>query len=99
MNCAIEMFSKAETKVFGIAMLAFVLSTLFLFLAITAAEKLYQAKHPQRDSRAERWYELEHSEFNEIGKAALNQQRMKSFIAETSGGRMIEVFNVEVKRD
>lgn len=98
MICAIEMFSKAETKVFGIAMLAFVLSTLFLYMAITAAEKLYQAKHPTRDSRAERWYELDNNEFNEIGKAALSQQRMKSFIAETSGGRMIEVFNVEVMK-
>ena len=93
----IEMFSKNECVAFGLAMVAFVLSTLFLYLALGAVEKIYQHKHPKKETRAERWYELDNNEFSEIGKAALSQQRMKSFIAETSGGRMIEVFNVEIK--
>ena len=102
MLMAIEMFSKAETRVFGISMVAFVLATIFLYLAISGCEKLIRARIEKAkidERRRINRYEADANEFAEIGNAAIREQRMKSFIAETATGRTIEVLNVEVYED
>ena len=88
----IEMFSREEMWLFGSVLLKCVLLTLLIFFCVEAAGRLIKAKNEQhKNSNVDRRYRVERNEFEELGKAALNAQRMQSFIAETAGGRTIEV--------
>ena len=88
----IEMFSKHETIIFGAAMVAFVLASLILYFALDGAARLIQARNERylNERHVDRRYRIERNEFEELGNAAIRNQRMKSFITETSTGRVIE---------
>ena len=81
-NGMITMWSQAETKAVGIALVAFVLSTMFLYLCLTLITKLLIKEEPKE----KKFCRVDADEFNRIGREALRTQRMKSFIAETELG-------------
>ena len=83
-NAMIPMWSSAETRAFGYAMVAFVLSTLFLYLTISAMTRLREKEKP----KTIRFCEVDAEEFNRIGREALRQQKMQRFIAETELGEV-----------
>lgn len=93
MICTIEMFSKTETKVFGIVMLGFVLSCLFLLLLVEGVIRLNQIllDRNRQDRNIHRYYEVDKTEFEIIAQEAIARQKMKSFVMQTQLDRNIEV--------
>ena len=89
----IEMFSRHETMLFGIAMVAFVIAVIGLYFLIEAVVRFLDTKHQRYidERKIHRRYEVDRNEFAELGNAAIRQQRMLSFIAETNSGRTVEV--------
>lgn len=84
-NAMIPMWTTAETRAFGYAMIAFVLSTVFLYLTISAMTRLRAKESKPRERKR---CEVDRDEFNRIGYEALRQQKMQSFIAETDLGEV-----------
>ena len=89
----IEMFSRHETLLFGIAMVAFVVAVIGLYFLIEAVAKFLEIKHQRNmdERKIHRRYEVDRNEFAELGNAAIRNQKMQSFIAETASGRTVEV--------
>jgi len=95
MNLQIEMFSEMEYKAFGTAVFGFIVIWIFTYLIIGVAYKIIKEKNEKskrkRKNGVSRYYEVDKNEFVEIGEAAIRQQKMKSFIMETSQNRFVEV--------
>ena len=88
----IPMFSQLEYKVFGLALLTFVLTTIFLYLTSEAIVRLAEIKKGK--PKEHKFCEVDKTEFAKLGEAALRYQKMKSFITETDLGDM-EVIKCE----
>lgn len=75
-----------ETLKFGIAFVAMVLTTVFLYLCLCVFERitknLFMHKYKKESAHKQCW--VSDDEFYEIGAKALREKRMQSFITETS---------------
>lgn len=96
----IEMFSRREMYVFIACLVGLIVTIFLLYVCISACEQLVRARAEKKmaEHKVDRVYEVSKNEFEELGKAALANQRMISFIAETSLGRTVEI-NVEIMEE
>jgi len=90
----IEMFSLTEQKMFIFVFCGFILTVVLLYFITEAVSRYAEAKVNERELKrlesVRRRYEVDINEFERIGEIALREQKMKSFICETSTDRLVE---------
>ena len=79
----IEMFSKTEMTIFGVAFFTAIIVAIFIYLGLGIYERIKEKEHKVKNRRF-----ASSTDFERIAKEAMSYQRMLSFIAETEIGEI-----------
>ena len=79
----VEMFSKTEMMLFGVAFFTAIIVAIFIYLGLGIYERIKEKEHKVENRRS-----VSNTDFERIAKEALSYQRMLSFIMETEIGEI-----------